>query len=126
MEKINKDSFPYCFDNNVCKACRGKCCRGFGGYVWISIEELEKMSIARNMSVSLFTKQYVRQVNDRFSLQERIINGEHLCCFFDPIDCQCTMYHDRPKQCRDFPFWEQLKTDPQKLSLECPGIIFKE
>ncbi|MCD6271365.1 MAG: YkgJ family cysteine cluster protein [Deltaproteobacteria bacterium] len=118
----NQNNAPYHFDSNTCKTCGGKCCRGFGGYVWISMEELEKMAGARKMDVALFSKQYVRQVQGRLSLQERVINGEHFCCFFDLIDCQCAIYQSRPKQCRTFPFWDHLKKDPQKLLDECPGV----
>ena len=56
----NQNNFPYHFDSNTCKTCGGKCCRGFGGYVWISMEELEKMADTRKMDVALFSKQYVR------------------------------------------------------------------
>ena len=111
--------------SNTCKTCGGKCCRGFGGYVWVSMEELEKMAGTRNMGVALFSKQYVRQVQGRLSLQERVINGEHFCCFFDYIDCQCTIYQLRPKQCRTFPYWNQFKKDPQHLFAECPGVSLK-
>lgn len=83
------------------------------------------MAAARNMAVPIFTQHFVRRVQGRLSLQERVINGEHLCCFFDPIDCRCTIYQVRPAQCRSFPFWEQGKGDPQKLAGECPGVILK-
>jgi len=118
----NQNSFPYHFNSNACKTCGGKCCRGFGGYVWVSMEELEKMAGTRKMDVALFAKQYVKKVEGRLSLQERIINGEHFCCFFDLIDCHCTIYQSRPRQCRTFPFWNQFKKNPQQLFLECPRV----
>jgi Fe-S-cluster containining protein len=89
------------------------------------MEELEKMAGARKMDVALFSKQYVRQVQGRLSLQERVINGEHFCCFFDFIDCLGTIYQSRPNQCRTFPFWNQFKKEPQKLFIECPGVTLK-
>ncbi len=122
----NQNSFPYHFNSNTCKTCSGKCCRGFGGYVWISMEELKKMAGTRNMDVALFSMQYVRKVQDRLSLKERVINGEYFCCFFDRIDCQCTIYQSRPKQCRTFPFWNQFKKEPQELFLECPGVSLRK
>ena len=120
-----QNNFPYNFNNNTCKTCSGNCCRGFGGYVWVSLEELEKMAGTRKMNAASFSKQYVRQVHGRFALQERVINGEHFCCFFDLIDCQCTIYQSRPKQCRTFPFWNQFKKDPHRLLLECHGVTLK-
>jgi hypothetical protein len=121
----NQNTFPYHFDGNTCKTCGGKCCRGLGGYIWVSIEELEKIATARRMDVAAFSRQYVRRVQGGFSLQELLINGEHFCCFFDRIDCHCTIYTTRPKQCRTFPFWDQFKKDPQKLFAECPGVSLK-
>ncbi|MCJ7715531.1 MAG: YkgJ family cysteine cluster protein [Anaerolineales bacterium] len=121
----NQNSFPINFDENACKTCGGNCCRGFTGYVWISREELENVAEARKMDLASFSKQYVRQVKDRLSLQERHINGEHFCCFFDPIECQCTIYQNRPDQCRTFPYWNQYKIDFQELLLECPGVSLR-
>ncbi len=48
------------------------------------------------------------------------------CIFFE--NGKCAIYPVRPKQCRDFPFWEShkiLDADSKKaLVLECKGIIF--
>jgi len=121
----NQNNFPFHFNSNACKTCNGKCCRGFGGYVWISMDELEQMADTRKMDMVSFSKQYVRQIQGRLSLQERVINGEHFCCFFDPIDCQCAVYLSRPGQCKTFPFWNQFKKDPQRLLVECPGVSLR-
>ncbi len=120
-----ENNFSYHFNSKACKTCGGKCCRGLGGYVWISMEELETMAATREMDVALFSKRYVRQVKGRISLQERVINGEHFCCFFDLINFQCTIYQSRPRQCRTYPFWNQFKKDPKKLVVECPGVSLK-
>ena len=90
------------------------------------MEELEKMAGTRKMDVSLFSRQYVRQVQGRLSLKERVINGEHFCCFFDPIDAQCIIYQSRPKQCRTFPFWDPFKKKPQEFFDECPGVSLRQ
>jgi Fe-S-cluster containining protein len=121
----NHNNFPFQFNSNACTTCSGNCCRGFGGYVWIDIEELEKIAGTRKMDVDLFSRQYVRQVQGKISLQERVINGEHFCCFFDNINCRCTIYQSRPEQCRTFPFWDQYKKDPQDLFVECPGVSLR-
>ena len=121
----NQNDFPYQFNKDTCKTCGGNCCRGIGGYVWISIEELEKIAGTMKMDLALFSQQYVRQVQDRLSLQERVINGEHYCCFFDAIDCQCKIYQNRPRQCRTYPFWNRFKKDSQELFAECPGVTLR-
>lgn len=121
----SQDAFPYLFDSNGCSSCRGRCCRGFGGYIWVSPKEIELMAHAKGMDIGSFSKQFVRQVKGRLSLQERLINGEHFCCFFDAVDCNCIIYSFRPNQCRSFPFWDQFKSDPKKLFQECPGVFMK-
>ena len=113
--------FPYTFNNNSCKTCRGNCCR-VGGYVWVSTDELEIIATSLNMDPALFAKEYLRKVYSRLSLQERYLDGEYICCFFDPIDCFCRIYQNRPQQCKTFPFWNQFKRNPQKLLAECPGV----
>ena len=80
------------------------------------------MATAREVSVDVFARQYVRQIKGGLSLKEHIINNEHLCCFLDPVDHYCTIYQQRPEQCRTFPFWEEFKKDTEKLFLTCPGI----
>ncbi|WP_420208260.1 YkgJ family cysteine cluster protein [Candidatus Electronema sp. JC] len=115
-------AFPYEFDNAVCAACGGRCCRGAGGYVWVSREELEAMAAMRGMNAGLFAKQYARRTQGKISLQERVISGEHFCCFFDRAARRCLIYECRPAQCRSFPFWERFKTDQQELLRECPGV----
>lgn len=83
------------------------------------------MAGTRQMDIALFARQYVRQVQGRLSLQERAINGEHFCCFFDPVARRCTIYESRPRQCRTFPFWHQFKEEPQTLLIECPGVSLR-
>jgi Fe-S-cluster containining protein len=122
---VHQNNYPYHFNSSACKTCNGKCCRGAQGYIWISSDELKKMADNKEMDVAQFGRQYIRLVQGRISLQERVINGEHFCCFFDRFDCRCMIYESRPKQCREFPFWQKLKNDPQKLVAACPGVALK-
>ncbi|MCW5198833.1 hypothetical protein VU06_03705 [Desulfobulbus sp. F3] len=46
--------FPYQFNPAACATCGGRCCRGAGGYVWVSWEELEAMAAARGMNPGVF------------------------------------------------------------------------
>ena len=117
------NNFPYEFNSDSCQTCGGKCCRGFGGYIWLNMEELREIAASRKMAVAIFSRQYIRQVKGRLSLQERVVNGEHFCCFFDIFDRRCTIYPNRPEQCRTFPFWNQFRQEPQKIFLECPGVF---
>ena len=78
----NKEDFAYHFNSNACKPCGGKCCRGLGGYVWISMEELTEMANTSNMETDVFARQYVRQVHGKLALKEHVINGETFLLFF--------------------------------------------
>ncbi|MCI5120626.1 MAG: YkgJ family cysteine cluster protein, partial [Candidatus Electrothrix sp. AUS4] len=109
------NDFPYFFNSDACASCGGKCCRGQQGYIWLEIEELRKMADARRMHEEAFARQYVRLINGKLSLKERVLNSEHLCCFFDPIDHYCTIYAYRPEQCRTFPFWDQYKAESKNF-----------
>ena len=80
------------------------------------------MAEARGISAEVFARQYIRQVKGRLSLQERVINGEHFCCLFDPVDRRCTMYAERPEQCGTFPFWERFREGCEELLHQCPGV----
>ena len=48
------------------------------------------------------------------------------CVFLqDGPEVACRVYAARPAQCRQWPFWERMKTDAQLLALArriCPGI----
>jgi uncharacterized protein len=122
----NQKNFPFDFDSNACESCRGKCCRGSGGHVWVSKKELKRIADKKKMDIALFAKKYVRKVKGRLSLKENYINSEHLCCFFDHIDYKCTIYKNRPRQCRTFPFWDEFRKEFRDLLFECPGVILKD
>jgi Fe-S-cluster containining protein len=121
----HKKGFPYSFNPSACQTCRGNCCRA-GGYVWVTIEEVEQIAAVRKMDLESFYGEYVRLVQGHLSLQDRLINSEYICCFFDPIKCCCTIYQHRPEQCRSYPFWEQFKEKTQELLQECPGVNLTE
>ena len=103
-----------------CSQC-GNCCTGAPGYVWVNKEEIAALAARLNMSVANFEQDYVRQVGVRKSLIE-YDNGD--CVFFDGEARRCTVYEDRPRQCRTWPFWESNVRTPEtwKETCEvCPG-----
>lgn len=114
--------FPYTFDGRACSACCGACCRGSGGYVWITVEEMERIAAFREMDLETFAHVYIRAVSGKLSLQERKLDGEHLCCMFDPYESRCTIYPVRPEQCHTYPFWEIYRNYPQRVRKACPGV----
>ena len=79
------------------------------------------MAVAKQMSEQAFAEHYVVQVGERFSLKEES-NG---ACVLLEGQAQCTVYQQRPQQCRDFPEWSCLRESDQawqRAAEYCPGI----
>ena len=91
-----------------CTQC-GDCCTGAPGYVWVNKEEIAKLAARRELDVASFEQRYVRQIGIRKSLKE-YKNGD--CVFFDNEQRKCTVYEDRPRQCRTWPFWDSNLRSP--------------
>ncbi len=123
-----------------CTAC-GNCCTGGPGYVWISPVELGRLAKHLGESVDAVAEKYCRKIGARFSLKEKPQNsrGEYDCIFLeeqetaDPSDGQtvkhrkrtCSIYAVRPLQCRTWPFWYGLLTNPKtwdEAAKRCAGI----
>ena len=121
----SSSTFPFTFDQSACSTCRGHCCR-WGGYVWITEEEMMAIAVFKKMELSVFADSYVRTSYGRISLQERSINGEQICSMFDPYDRKCLIYDHRPSQCRTFPFWDQYRDEFKRLLDYCPGVEEKK
>ena len=102
----------------TCTQC-GDCCTGAPGYVWVSEEEIAKLAERLNLDVPTFERRYVRQVGRRKSLIE-YDGGD--CCFL--VDRKCTVYEDRPIQCKTWPFWEsnlRSRAAWNRTCEVCPG-----
>ena len=97
-----------------CTEC-GACCTGAPGYVWVKEEEIANMATFLKLSVSEFSKRYIRRVGQRLSLIEK---KNYDCVFLK--DKKCQLYSVRPKQCRTFPFWPHLKWE--EAAQFCEGI----
>jgi Fe-S-cluster containining protein len=117
--------FPFTFNQESCKICSGHCCR-WGGYVWVTDGDLQAMAEVMKLPLEVFVKEYVKASYGRLSLQDRLRDGEYHCSLFDPFNNICLVYPVRPKQCRTFPFWDQFRSNYQKLLEFCPGISEKE
>lgn len=106
-----------------CTEC-GKCCTGAPGFVWVTEEEIEDMAEALKMPTQTFMIKYVRRRDNRYALNEiKVKDDEYACVFLK--DKKCTLYHNRPKQCRTFPWWQHNLNSPRSWQLaagECEGI----
>jgi len=120
---VNKD-YPFKFDSTKCATCEGNCCIGESGYIWITVDEIEKLSNYLNISVDKLFKDYLVKYGYRFSIKEKKLSeNNYACIFFDTNIKRCTIYDVRPNQCKTFPFWEHFKTNIQEVKNECPAIL---
>ncbi|MDD3462739.1 MAG: YkgJ family cysteine cluster protein [Sulfurospirillaceae bacterium] len=120
---IKKQGYDFCFDENACKSCAGRCCTGESGYIWVNNDEIEAITKFLNLEKSLFINEYLLKVRYRFTLKEFRYEGGYSCVFFDLENKKCTIYEARPTQCRTFPFWEHFKSNIKEVETECPGVI---
>jgi Fe-S-cluster containining protein len=103
-----------------CTGC-GDCCTGAPGYVWVNQAEIDALAERLEMDPAKFEKKYVRQIGVRRSLNE-YKNGD--CVFFDGESRKCTVYEQRPRQCRTWPFWNSNLKSPEawaETCESCPG-----
>jgi Fe-S-cluster containining protein len=105
-----------------CNAC-GKCCVNHGeGFDFVFSTRVERKRIAERMGISLrrFEAEYCERVAGRLSF----ISAGQACVFLE--DGQCSVYEQRPKQCRSFPFWPELmesrSTWDKDVASFCPGV----
>lgn len=121
-------SFCFEFDQKACKECGGKCCVGESGYIFVTLKELEEVARFLEIELNDLLLKYVKKVGYKFSFTEKFYNNGFACIFFDENKKQCQIYEVRPKQCRDFPFWEIFLEEDKLtyLKKECIGVRFKE
>jgi uncharacterized protein len=103
-----------------CTGC-GDCCTGAPGYVWVNQAEIDALATRLGMAVEDFERKYVRDVGVRRTLKEL---KNYDCVFLDAKTRKCTVYEDRPRQCRTWPFWNSNLKSPetwQQTCEVCPG-----
>ena len=103
-----------------CSGCGG-CCRGPGGYVWLTVEEMEKIAARLKIPFKQFTRRYIRQVREKYAL----IDGPGDDCIFLNQQGRCDVYEERPEQCRTFPWWPENLVNRaawEENYNECPGM----
>lgn len=98
----------------------GKCCvsRGDYGYVYLTLADRRRLAAGLGIPTRQFTREYCARTEGLFHLA----NGEGPCMFLE--DKRCTVYDDRPTQCRTWPFWpENMKAKAWSAIAEyCPGV----
>ncbi len=70
--------------------------------MWVDRREIRRIAHHLGLALDDFGRRYLRQVGRRLALTER---ADRACVFWDQ---GCTIYADRPRQCRTFPFWTKV------------------
>jgi len=119
---IKRDGFRFCFDEQACKTCKGRCCIG-EGYVFLTETDIREISRFLRITEEEFLEKYTRKVNYKFALIDLVVKGEKRCVFLSD-EYLCEIYPKRPKQCKDFPFWNSLKDKAFQFAQKlCPGVV---
>lgn len=120
---MRRIGYPFKFDSSACSSCKGNCCIGESGYIWINKKEQVFLAEHLQISMQTFVGQYIDRFGGKDSLKEvQIGTDNYACIFFDVANRKCSIYDFRPQQCRTFPFWPYYKKNPKMLARECPGI----
>lgn len=123
MSILQQKGFSYSFDTSACRECKGNCCRGNSGHVWLSEEETAEICSFLGINRVDFMLRFTDRIDNRLSLKEVYLSGEFACIFFDNKKKECRIYQVRPDQCRRFPFWNYFRHRVDELASECPGIL---
>ena len=109
----------------TCQQC-GKCCCGEPGIVYFSPEEFDALAVflekRDGITREVLIRDYMRPYQDSYTARDDFDDGR--CVFFEKGK-GCTVYHQRPSQCRDFPFWRSILQTPgawEDTAKTCPGI----
>lgn len=108
----------------ACTRC-GNCCTGAPGSTWVDEAEVERLAarigLDREAFLAAYTRTLVRNGRPMVSLREK---ANHDCVFW-AAGTGCTVYADRPRQCRTWPFWRVNLVDGDAWEAAgggCPGI----
>lgn len=112
-----REGFPFRF------TCRrsGNCCSIPGGIVRVTADEVAAIAGHLGIAVEAFRSRYLQP--DGVRLKDGL---GHRCVFLlDGAEASCGIYPVRPAKCREWPFWPELRTDPELLAVvqrTCPGL----
>ena len=119
MTKIN-------YEDGIRFECQGsgKCCvsRKSYGFVYLSNKDLKKFSKYFKLSTKKFKEKYCQITDGLVHLIEKSELGGN-CIFLK--DKKCSVYNNRPSQCRTWPFWNEnmnAKVWNEDISINCPGV----
>lgn len=108
----------------TCTQC-GNCCTGAAGFTWVSEDEADALAQRLGLDGEGFRTRYTRLVWRGGEQRRTLIEKPGGDCVFFRRGTGCTVYEQRPKQCRTWPFWERIvasRADWDDSARECPGM----
>jgi Fe-S-cluster containining protein len=108
----------------TCTQC-GNCCTGGPGFTWVSEDEIARLAARLGVDDATFRKRYTKTVWRGGEKRVSLLENKRLDCVFFTREHGCSVYSDRPKQCRTWPFWERIVETPEDWHAEkrgCPGM----
>lgn len=107
-----------------CTSC-GHCCGGAPGNVFVSEAEMAALADLQGIDVETFCRRYTRPLRrGTVAYRSLIEQANHDCIFLDRQRA-CTVYQQRPQQCRTWPFWRSNLRDAESwhaAAQGCPGM----
>ncbi len=103
-----------------CQGC-GSCCRGPGGYVWVTLEEAQGLAQELDLDFQTFAAKMLRNTLSGLAL----VDSPQGDCPLLGDDGRCSVYHSRPVQCRTWPWWDENLGSQQhwnNAATRCPGM----
>jgi Fe-S-cluster containining protein len=103
----------------ACTGC-GRCCTGSSGYVWVTREEICLLAERFGLGLDEFGARFLRRVGSRYAL----VDSPRGDCIF-LVGKSCSVYEDRPAQCRAFPWWPANLSSREawkRAAQSCEGI----
>ncbi len=119
-------TYIFTFNQNACNECKGKCCNGEKGNVWVNKNEITAIAGFLEIEPKKFISGYLRKNGYRYSIKELKTGSNYACLFFDTEKNGCGIYDVRPVQCKTYPFWPFFKDNPEVVIKECIGIVLKK
>ena len=98
----------------------GNCCKA-SGYVYVTSNNIKEMASTLNISVELFLKQFVININGWQVIASPTFRTN---CFLN-LNQRCAIYENRPTECKTYPNWPTIWESDESLieeSNQCPGL----
>lgn len=106
-----------------CQGCN-YCCSVEPGFVFLSQDDLDRLSDHFSLSQEVFIEKYCRKVDIGIGYRISLLEKDNYdCIFLTKKGCSC--YEARPLQCKTYPFWPSIVESKESWETEgqsCPGI----